>query len=189
MKSRQFCSLALELLGPLFNYAFRLTRNREEAEELVQDTFERAFAHVDTFAEPAAVRPMMFRILHNQFVNQWWARKRRPALISFDDLENSGSIASLCVMKDFEPRILRDSLCEEVELALSNLNEAQRTTIWLREIEEFSYEEIAHVTSVPVGTVRSRLARARVELARQLLNYAKKRGFTRRKAVDQGEEQ
>ena len=188
MKSDRFCSLALETLGPLFNYAFRLTRNCEEAEDLVQDTFERAFSNQERFHESASVRPVMFRILHNLFVNQWWAKKRRPALVSFDDWKDGDSMPALCAGEGSEPPLLRNSLSEEVESALSELNEVQRATIWLREVEGFSYAEIAEVTCVPVGTVRSRLARARRYLAELLLKYARARGLAPRDVVDRGEE-
>lgn len=187
MKEDEFSSLATETLTPLFNYAFRLTRSREEAEDLVQDTFIRAFSNQERFNEAAAVRPIMFRILHNLFVNQWWAKKRRPALISFDDWKDGDSMPALCAGEGFEPSLLRNSLSEEVVSALSELNEVQRATIWLREVEGFSYAEIAEVTSVPVGTVRSRLARARRDLAEQLLKYARARGLAPREVVDRGE--
>ena len=189
MKVDEFSVLAVKTLSPLFNYAFRLTRSREEAEDLVQDTFVRAFSNRETFDEPAAVRPIMFTILHNLFVNQWWAKKRRPALVSFDDWKDGDALPALCTGEGSEPSLLRNSLSEEVESALSELNEVQRATIWLREVEGFSYVEIAEVTSVPVGTVRSRLARARRDLAEQLLKYARARGLTPRDVVDRGEEQ
>ena len=189
MKADEFSLLAVETLSPLFNYAFRLTRSREEAEDLVQDTFERAFSNQERFDEPDAVRPVMFRILHNLFVNQWWAKKRRPALVSFDDWKDGDPVPTLCAGEGSEPSLLRNSLSEEVESALSKLNEVQRATIWLREIEGFSYAEIAEVTCVPVGTVRSRLARARRDLAELLLKYARARGLAPRDVVDRGEEQ
>ncbi|MCH8204621.1 MAG: sigma-70 family RNA polymerase sigma factor [Candidatus Hydrogenedentes bacterium] len=184
MKPDEFSLVAVETLSPLFNYAFRLTRSREEAEDLVQDTFERAFSNRERFDEPAAVRPVMFRILHNLFVNQWWAKKRRPALVSFEDWKDGDALPALCAEEGSGPSLLRDSLSEEVESALSELNEVQRATIWLREIEGFSYAEIAEVTGAPVGTVRSRLARARRGLAEQLLKYARARGLAPRDVVD-----
>ena len=91
---------------------------------------------------------------------------------------------ALCAEEGSGPSLLRDSLSEEVESALSKLNEVQRATIWLREIEGFSYAEIAEVTGAPVGTVRSRLARARRDLAEQLLKYARARGLAPRDVVD-----
>lgn len=75
MRAEVFSSLALSAFDPLLNYALRLARNREEAEDLVQDTFERTFSNQEKFVETSAVRPMMFRILNNLFVNQWWAKK------------------------------------------------------------------------------------------------------------------
>lgn len=186
MKSDDLSSRAVECLTPLFAYAYRLTGNRQEAEDLVQNTFERVFSNPGTFTEAASVRPLMFRILHNLFVNQWWAKKRRPALVSLDDWNDGDAIPALNPEGGSE--LLRNSLSEEVESALSNLNEVQRATIWLRVIEGFSYAEIAEVTGVPVGTVRSRLARARRALAERLFSYAKDRGLMRPKIVDTGEE-
>ena len=97
-------------------------------------------------------------------------------------------MSALCAGEGSEPPLLRNSLSEEVESALSELNEVQRATIWLREVEGFSYAEIAEVTCVPVGTVRSRLARARRYLAELLLKYARARGLAPRDVVDRGEE-
>lgn len=184
MRLEEFSSAALECLDPLFNYAFRLTRNRQEAEDLVQDTFERSFSIPETFAERAAVRPVMFRILHNRFVNQWWAKKRRPSLVSLEDWNESDSLPTLGAGDGSEPEVLRNSLSEEVESALSKLNEVQRATLWLQVIDGFSYAEIAEIMGVPVGTVRSRLARARRALAQELLSYAKGLGRMRGQVDD-----
>lgn len=179
MKTKQFESISLRHLDALYGYAMRLARNYENAEDLVQETYARAFAHCDRVSGAGAVRPTLFRILHNLFVDRWRASQRGPVMISIDSMQEASGQDSLPFLRDPDnPRdlLMRDALSDEVESALSQLDEAWRETLWLREIEDFSYEEISRITEVPIGTVRSRLARARRALAARLTEYARSRG-------------
>ena len=185
MKAKQFESISLRHLDALYGYAMRLARNYENAEDLVQETYARAFAHCDRVPDAGAVRPTLFRILHNLFVDQWRASRRGPVMVSTDSMQDASGQDSLPFLRDPDnPRdlLMRDALSDEVESALSQLDEAWRETLWLREIEDFSYEEISRVTEVPIGTVRSRLARARRALAASLAEYARSRGVIPRNA-------
>lgn len=178
MRAKEFEAHAIQYLDGLYRYGLRLARNPERAEDLVQETFARAIAHVDRIATKEAIRPTLAKIMHNLFVDEWRAVQRGPVMISTDALEDGDSALPLvCPAGNVRETMLRESLSDEVERAMHGLADAWRETIWLREIEGFSYEEISSITNVPVGTVRSRLARARRALADQLEDYARDRGI------------
>lgn len=183
MNAEQFETEALPHLDDLYRYALRLSRRPENAEDLVQETFARAFKTRERLTERKAIRPTLFRILHNLYVDEWRARTRGPLMISTDSIQDEYEADSLPFLIDRQnPRdlLLQEALSDEIEEALAGLDEAWRQTILLREIEEFSYEEISRITEVPIGTVRSRLARARKALAEKLDGYARVRGHGRR---------
>ena len=176
MKTEIFEDLALRQLDALYGYALRLTRDTEAAEDLVQETYARAMGHCGKIADGHAVRPTLFRILHNLFVDHWRKRQRNPVVVSTDALAEEAGLDTLPALGDPDnprDRLLNESLPEEVERALSDLPEDWREAIWLREIEDYSYEEISRITETPVGTVRSRLARARRALVASLESYAR----------------
>ncbi len=177
MRADDLAALAIENLRALFNYAFRLTRDREGAEDLVQETFERTFLNRDRFAGKPAVRPMMFRILHNLFVNQYRSRRRRPVIVSLEAWEDRGETSQRLPKESPLEVTIRNALSDEVEAALGDLKDVWRETLWLRAVEGYSYQEIAEITDVPIGTVRSRVARSRRALAQKLQDYARDRGI------------
>lgn len=189
MKSKEFDSLAAAQMRALLNYAFRLRGDREAAEDLAQSAFERALAQRDRFPNEAAVRPMMFRIVHNLFVNDVVAARRRPVVVSLDEWKGGHDLQPLCAEGEATAKIIRNSLSDEVDSALSRLAEDDRETLWLRAVEGFSYQEIADITEAPIGTVRSRLARARRTLAKRLREYAKGQGLPGPSVQRRGEEQ
>lgn len=188
MKAKDFKTMAVAQTRPLFNYAFRLSGSREAAEDLVQSTFERSLRNWDRFPNEAAVRPMMFRILHNLFINRVVAEQRRPVVVSLDEWKGGYDLERLCVDGDAMTKIIRNSLSDEVESALSRLGAEERETLWLRAVEGFAYQELAEITDVPIGTVRSRLARARRKLAKQLREYARSQGVSGEGASEKGQE-
>lgn len=178
MKAKEFKALAVAQMRALFNYAFRLGGAREAAEDLAQSTFDRALSHCDRFPDEGSVRPMMFRILHNLFVNQVVAEQRRPVVVSLDDWNGGRDLERISVEGEAMTRLIRNSLSDEVEAALSRLAPEERETLWLRAVEGFAYQEIAEITQAPIGTVRSRLARSRRVLAKRLLEYGRSQGAT-----------
>lgn len=171
--------LVEECLNPLYAYAMRLVRHPDSAEDLVQEAFARFFAHADRYDAARDGRLILFRTLRNVFIDDRRADKRRPATVSVEEFGGNWDAAPLKEETSGHPldEILRQALSEEVEAALNELDDAFRETIWLREIEGFSYQEIGAITGVPVGTVRSRLARARGILAKKLIDYARQRGL------------
>ena len=188
MKAKEFKALAVPQMRALFNYAFRLSGNRETAEDLVQSTFDRALSHWDRFPNEAAVRPMMFRILHNLFVNQVVAEQRRPVMVSLDEWKGGYDLERISVEGEAMTKLIRNSLSDEVESALSKLGAEERDTLWLRAVGGFAYQEIAEITEVPIGTVRSRLARSRRALAKRLREYARNQGVSGEGAGKRGQE-
>lgn len=179
MHRHEFESQATASLDGLYAYALRLAGSPEDAADLVQDTYVKALRHADTFREVDSVRPMLFKILYRCFVDAWRKKKRHPSLAVISvsgEIEGVGANTMACSMPDVS-RLKTEALGEDVNAALGDLDGELRETLWLREIEDFSYAEIAEIMEIPPGTVRSRLSRARAQLAASLQDYANQRGY------------
>lgn len=168
--------LVNERSGEIYGLLYRLTENGEEARDLTQETFLRAFQSIAHFRGDSDLRTWIYRIAINQARNRWrwWRRRRRDATVSLDATETSGGrpglIATLKSDTATDPE--QDVLAHERERvlrkALSSLRRVYREAVLLRDIEGFTYEEIATTLDISVGTVKSRLARGRQELRRKL---------------------
>jgi RNA polymerase sigma-70 factor (ECF subfamily) len=178
----EFESLLEPLLRPAFNLAFSLTRQREDAEDLVQGAALRAFAAYGRFEQGTNFRAWFFRILANGFLHQQRDRSRRPQTSGLDELpewslysqmKRSGLASS---ERDPASELLRKLDGEEVRAAFAGLPEDFRLVALLYFEQDFSYQEIAEIACCPVGTVRSRLHRARKLLQRELWQTALERG-------------
>jgi RNA polymerase sigma-70 factor (ECF subfamily) len=171
-----FETLVNERSGEIYGLLYRLTENGEEARDLTQETFLRAFQSIVHFRGESDLRTWIYRIAINQARNRWrwWRRRRRDVTVSIDTLDITGKrpalIASLKAENSPDPE--QDTLAHERERvlrkALSGLRRVYREAVVLRDIEGFSYEEIAATLEISVGTVKSRLARGRQELRRKL---------------------
>ena len=170
-----FEKLVDERSGEIFGLLYRLTENREEARDLTQETFLRAFQSIATFRGEADLRTWIYRIAINQARNRWrwWRRRRRDSTVSLDATDENGRqtlIATLKAESSRDPE--QDTLAREREQvlrkALRGLRRVYREAVILRDIEGFAYEEIAVALEISVGTVKSRLARGRQELRRKL---------------------
>ena len=170
-----FDVLVAERSGEIYGLLYRLTENAEEARDLTQETFLRAFQNIEHFRGDADLRTWIYRIAINQARNRWrwWRRRRRDATVSLD--APSGPFgqplaATLQAEPSNDPE--RQTLAHERETvlraALKTLGRAYRETVILRDIEGFSYEEIATTLGVSIGTVKSRLSRGRDELRHKL---------------------
>lgn len=170
MKQPAFETCALDCLDSLLGYARHLARNEDEAKDLVQEAYSRVLAYRDKVAHPREARPLLFRILHNLFVDQYRSRQRGPLMIPMQEIEGRVPEIATRLVDRASPlnHLLKDCLSDEMECALRTLDEGLRETLCLREIEDFTYEEISEILEVPIGTVRSRLSRARRAMARQL---------------------
>lgn len=161
MNRAEFAELALAYLDEVGAFARRLTSNAADADDLVQITFERAFRAWSTLREPGACRAWLFRIARNAHLNQRRSRQARPEL-QLVELETAGEVPA--VPADAVERL--DA--RELERALSTLSHDQREALLLSDLWGFTYAEIAGIARVPVGTVRSRIARARERMLAQL---------------------
>ena len=171
-----FETLVNERSGEIYGLLYRLTENVEEARDLTQETFLRAFQSIDHFRGESDLRTWIYRIAINQARNRWrwWRRRRRDATVSIDEPEIGGGrlglVATLksTTAKDPEQDTLANERERALRKALTNLKRVYREAVILRDIEGFAYEEIATALDISVGTVKSRLARGRQELRRKL---------------------
>ena len=171
-----FETLVNERSGEIYGLLYRLTENVEEARDLTQETFLRAFQSIGHFRGESDLRTWIYRIAINQARNRWrwWRRRRRDATISIDAPEIGGGrlglVATLksTTAKDPEQDTLANERERALRKALSTLKRVYREAVILRDIEGFAYEEIATALNISLGTVKSRLARGRQELRRKL---------------------
>jgi RNA polymerase sigma-70 factor (ECF subfamily) len=164
-----FSAEALQFLQPLFATAMRLTRNRADAEDLVQDTYVKAFRHSAQFKRGTNLRAWLYTILHNT-----WRNRRRDASRDAVDVDSeqveqlaAGGIGNEQIETP-ERILMRSTLDADLQAALDHLPEAFREAVWLRDVEEFTYAEIAEMLNVPIGTVMSRISRGRRMLYEKL---------------------
>ena len=167
--------LVHERSGEIYGLLYRLTENSEEARDLTQETFLRAFQSIAHFRGESDLRTWMYRIAINQARNRWrwWRRRRRDVTVSIDAPQANGQNSLLATLKsDNGGNPEKEALAHERERALhkalSSLKRVYREAVVLRDIEGFAYEEIAVTLEISVGTVKSRLARGRQELRRKL---------------------
>src|SRR5687767_12433339 len=169
-----FEKLVNERSGEIYGLLYRLTENSEEARDLTQETFLRAFQNIDRFRGEADLRTWIYRIAINQARNRWrwWRRRRRDVTVSLDSSlgQSSQTVGETLVEGTENPE--QQTLAHEREFALRaalrKLSRSYREAVVLRDIEGFSYDEIAVTLGINVGTVKSRLARGRQELRQRL---------------------
>jgi len=174
----EFGAIALGALSALYNAAVRLTGNEHDAEDLVQETYLHAFEHADQLKSLAACKVWLFRIMRNRFISLHRAARARPELVVIEgELEKlpSADEAALRLERAAIARMSRPA----IEKALARLPQEMRTAVTMCDIEGFSYQEIAKIIGCPVGTVRSRIARAREQLVRALAVEAGAIGITK----------
>ena len=157
----------LEHLDSLYNFAYRLTRNREEAEDLVQEASIRGFKAYHKFAEGTNFKAWMFTIVRNVFINEYRKKTREPLKVNYEEVEN---FISLPEFTGFAEELFSEAL----QQSLGQLPEELRTTLMLFYVEELSYKEIAEVMKCPIGTVMSRLFMARQCMKKNMIKLAKK---------------
>jgi RNA polymerase sigma-70 factor (ECF subfamily) len=168
-----FTSEALGLLDALYGMALRLTRDSDRAQDLVQDTYLKAFRARQRFAAGTNLKAWLFTILQNTWRNR--RRDQARARVEFDSdvVEEAADAARgplTPAAENPETLLLRASFNTELKLALEALPDAFREAVWLRDVEDLSYQEIADVLSVPIGTVMSRIARGRKQLHHLLVS-------------------
>ena len=172
---------ALPFLESLYNTALRLSRNRQDAEDLVQETYLRAYRSYDQFTPGTNLKAWMFRILKNAFINEYRKRRATPREEDFslieDALESRVDRERIAAIPNPEEVALAGSLDEGVQRALDALPPDYRMAIVLADLEGFSYKEIAEILEIPIGTVMSRLHRGRKLLQKRLWDFAVENGL------------
>ena len=157
----------LEHLDSLYNFAYRLTRNREEAEDIVQEASLRGFKSYHKFAEGTNFKAWMFTIVRNVFINEYRKKSREPIKVNYEEAE---SFINLPEFTGFEEELFSEML----QQSLDQLPEELRSTLMLFYVEELPYKEIAEIMKCPIGTVMSRLFMARQCMKKNLIRLAKK---------------
>jgi len=191
LSAEQFEKLALEQMDTLYRVAGRLTRDADRAADLVQETYLRAFRSRDAFdLQEHGIRPWLLRIMRNLHLSKADRDRRQPVAVDGETLDAMNASAAgpgdAAATGDLEaagpaPVLPLDweSLDERLKSALENLQEEYQIVLLLWAVEELSYKEIADVLDIPIGTVMSRLHRARQKLSGQLREYAKQEGMIR----------
>jgi len=179
----QFTELAMEHMPSLYGAALRMTRKPADAEDLVQETYLKAYRAFESFQEGTNLKAWLYKILTNTFINRYRAEKRRPELTEVDDIEDLylfrrlGGLEAAGAGRSAEDQVMDLFTDTEVKEALEALPESFRMAVLLADVEGFSYKEIADIMDVPIGTVMSRLHRGRKALQRALVEFGRERGL------------
>jgi RNA polymerase sigma-70 factor (ECF subfamily) len=179
--SWNFESGRLPYRDQLYKTALRMTRSVEETEDLLQETYLKAFKYYDRFEEGTNLKAWLFRIMKNTFINSYRQRKRIPTLLEFDELQEGfeGALTSTGGggPNDPEHNLLEAEMDVEVRRALLSLPHEYKMAVLMVDLQGFTYQETADIAAVPVGTVMSRLYRGRKKLERALLNYGRRNNY------------
>jgi RNA polymerase sigma-70 factor (ECF subfamily) len=176
-KRTDFESVAVPLMGALYRTALRLTGQPEDASDIVQETYLRAYRTFENFRPGTNARAWLFTVLYSVFINRRRKMRREQAHISIEDLEARHERFVTEALSDSSPPVFGDMASPEVEAALDALPEVFRSAVLMVDINELSYDEAATVLGCPVGTLRSRLFRARRLLFMALRDYAQRSGY------------
>jgi len=152
---------ALACIDSLYGTALRLTGNPSDAEDLVQDTYLKAFRAVDQFQPGTNLKAWIFTILHNTFLNRRRRAVKEPVGVEPEEIERAASSGFGGSVETPEQLLVRETLDADLQAALDALPDNFKQAVWLRDVEEFSYAEIAKMLDIPVGTVMSRISRGR----------------------------
>jgi len=184
-KRKEFEETALVHLDLLYNSALQMTRNPQDAEDLIQETFLRAYRFFDRFERGTNCKAWLFKILRNNFINKYRKKAKEPARVDFDEIENAYAADIKEVLSDESKvdieRIFDNMVEDDVKNAVESIPEEFRTAIILSDIQGFSYQEIADIAECPIGTVRSRISRGRKFLQKKLYDFARKKGIIKAK--------
>ncbi|MEX1010972.1 MAG: sigma-70 family RNA polymerase sigma factor [Balneolaceae bacterium] len=178
-KQQDFHEEILPHLDALYNFALRLTTEPNDAEDLVQDSIVKAYRFFSSYEKGTNAKAWLFRILKNSYINNYRRKSKKPQEVDYDEVATFYETirAERTESSDLEDKMFSQLIDDDLTNALEDLPEDFRTVVLLCDVEEFTYEEIANMLDVPIGTIRSRLHRGRNLLKVQLEEYARKRGF------------
>jgi len=190
-----FADQAMQYAPQLYSSALRMTRNRADAEDLVQETYLKGFRSFSSFTEGTNLRAWLFRIMTNTYINKYRAKQRRPDEVDLGETEdlylykNLGALQDSSVGRSAEESLMELLPDDEVKRALEELPDNFRLPVILADVEGFAYKEIAEMLDIPIGTVMSRLHRGRKAMQKVLHDYALTRGLVASEpAVEGGQE-
>ncbi len=166
-------------IDSMYNFAYRLTFDEDDAKDLVQDTYLKAYRFINSFEQGTNAKAWLFRILKNSFINEYRKKSKQPIKVDYQEVEtyyNSDDVDYQSTT-DLRAESVKDMLGDEISNALNSLAVDFRTVIILCDLEGFTYEEMAKILDIPIGTVRSRLHRARNLLKDKLRGYAQNMGY------------
>jgi len=178
-KQRDFQREAMVHIDSLYNFALRMTGDPEDANDLVQETYMKAYRFFDSFEKGTNCKAWLFRILKNSYINKYRKESKEPDKVDYDEIKefyHSVKHSSLD-SNDMQEKMFAELLDDEVAQALESLPEDFKEVVQLCDIEGFTYEEIANMVDCPIGTVRSRLHRGRKILREKLMEYARQHGY------------
>jgi|TARA_R100000027_G_scaffold56277_1_gene45524 RNA polymerase sigma-70 factor (ECF subfamily) len=178
-KQRVFNEEFMPHIDAMYNFAFRLTLDEDDAKDLVQETFMKAYRFINSFETGTNAKAWLFRILKNSFINNYRKKSKQPNKVDYQEVEsfyNSDSVNEN-ITTDLRVETVQHLIGDEITNALNSLDVDFRTVIILCDLEGFTYEEMAKILDIPIGTVRSRLHRARNLLKEKLKQYASSLGY------------
>lgn len=178
-KNRVFNEEFMPHIDAMYNFAFRLTLDEDDAKDLVQETFMKAYRFINSFETGTNAKAWLFRILKNSFINNYRKKSKQPNKVDYQEVEtfyNSDSVNEN-ITTDLRVETVQHLIGDEITNALNSLDVDFRTVIILCDLEGFTYEEMAKILDIPIGTVRSRLHRARNLLKEKLKQYASSLGY------------
>lgn len=167
-------------LNALYNFAYKLTYDEDDAKDLVQDTYMKAHRFINSFQQGTNAKAWLFRILKNGFINEFRKKSKQPSKVDYQEVEgfyNSEGTEKAATTTDLRVDTIKNMMGDEITNALNSLDVDFRTVIILCDLEGFTYEEMAKILDIPIGTVRSRIHRARNLLKEKLTLYATKMGY------------
>ena len=180
-KSEIFDNEFMVHVDSMYNFAYRLTFDEDDAKDLVQDTYLKAFRFINSFERGTNAKAWLFRILKNSFINEFRKKSKQPAKVDYNEVEQfyNSDDAGEQITTDLRVETVQHMIGDEISGALNNIPVDFRTVIILSDLEGFTYEEMSKILDIPIGTVRSRLHRARNMLKEKLVSYAKEMGYAK----------
>ncbi|MCH7402751.1 sigma-70 family RNA polymerase sigma factor [Belliella kenyensis] len=178
-KNKIFDGEFMPHIDSMYNFGYRLTFDEDDAKDLVQDTYLKAYRFINSFEQGTNAKAWLFRILKNSFINDYRKKSKQPSKVDYQEVEtyyNSDDV-DYSMTSDLRVDSVKDMLGDEISNALNSLAVDFRTVIILCDLEGFTYEEMAKILDIPIGTVRSRLHRARNLLKEKLRSYAQNMGY------------
>jgi len=166
-------------IDAMYNFAYRLTLDEDDSKDLVQETYMKAFRFIKSFEEGTNAKAWLFRILKNSFINNYRKASKQPGKVDYQEVESyyNSEKADANYTTDLRVETVQHMIGDEITNALNSLAVDFRTVIILCDLEGFTYEEMAKILDIPIGTVRSRLHRARNLLKDKLTTYANDMGY------------